>query len=155
MNRQAKSNKTLRQYRRDQEDVNLQKTGSSFEDLTLCDPLHQAQPEQALWRAVILQMITDALSNSQKRDHLRFKKDAWHWLTSHSRDFRIVCDYAGYDPEWLQEQINQFLSKHENPYLQARKKKAALERFTLSIGLQRSPHQLSPINYQPQLSYTE
>ena len=138
MSQQAKNNKTLRQYRRDQEDLKHDNRGADLEDMLLMEPVHQAQSEQSLWRAIILQMMTDALSNSQKSDHQRFKRDAWHWLTSHSRDFRMVCDYAGYDPKWLQEQVNRFLANHQNPFTKRAARQESLSAFSRRCELDRS-----------------
>lgn len=107
--------KTLRQYRKDQETKRQSLQGSDFEDWMILQCAQETPPEQALWRAVILQMITDAISNSQKPDNKRFRRDARHWLTRHSRDFRIVCEHAGYNPDWLQQEINRFLANHESP----------------------------------------
>ena len=73
--------------------------GNSLEDLLFTEPFHGARPEQSIWRAVILQNITDAMSQSQKRENLRYKREALAWLTGKNRDFRTVCEYAGYDPD--------------------------------------------------------
>lgn len=110
------SHKTLRQYRKHQEQEKTRRSvrGSDFEDWGILSHAETAPPEQALWRAVILQMITDAISNSLKPDQKRFRRDARHWLTRHSRDFRLVCENAGYQPEWLQAEINRFLALHES-----------------------------------------
>jgi hypothetical protein len=104
--------KTLRDYRKEQETQRRTIRGADLEDWLILANQEIHCPEQSLWRAVILQMVTDAISNSNKADNKRFKRDARHWLTSHSRDFRKVCEHAGYDAAWLQEQINQFLAQH-------------------------------------------
>jgi hypothetical protein len=106
----SRKRKTLRQYRSEHAPkARKSQRGADFEDWVLQVSDGPALPEQALWRAVLLQMITDALSNSQKIDLIRYRRDARHWLLRSSRDFRLVCDYAGYNPDWLQQQIIQFL----------------------------------------------
>lgn len=106
------SPKTLRQYRKEQESKRASEQGSDFEDWMILQCAECIPPEQSLWRAVLLQMITDAISNSAKPDQKRFRRDARHWLTRHSRDFRLVCEFAGYQPDWLQQEINRFLARH-------------------------------------------
>jgi hypothetical protein len=56
------------------------------------------QPEVALWRAVLLQVILDAKSNSGKRDALYHKEDAQHWLREERQAFNEICELAYLDP---------------------------------------------------------
>jgi|GEM_PF-3198359 len=86
---------------------------SSLEDLFLCEPFNPCRAEQAVWRAVLMQMLSDALSRSHKRETRRLKREALDWLTGKGRDFRMVCDYAGYDPSYLHGRILQMLAAHQ------------------------------------------
>ncbi|MCI5049559.1 MAG: hypothetical protein MRY32_04430 [Rickettsiales bacterium] len=81
--------------------------GSSLEDILLGEPYFGARREQAVWRAVILQMVTDALSGSRKKENQRYKREALAWLNGKSRDFRTVCELAGYEPSYVLQQIEQ------------------------------------------------
>lgn len=56
-------------------------------------------PEVALWRAVIMQQLVDAKSNSKQPYLKRRKKDALLWLKGNSQDFHDVCMMANYHPE--------------------------------------------------------
>ncbi len=67
--------------------------------------------EQALWRAVILQALEDAASNSAKVSERYHKTQALHWLNGTGKDFVLVCDYAGLDPEVIRKKIKQALSR--------------------------------------------
>lgn len=58
---------------------------------------------QALWRAVILQRITDALSRSSKKEAIVWRDRAVRWLLSGSSDFEIVCELAGVCPHRVRE----------------------------------------------------
>lgn len=87
-------------------------SGSNFEDLLLGEPVNPTNHEQALWRAVILQMVTDALSLSRKSEARHYKREALAWLTSYSRDFRTVCELAGFEPEYIHGCIKLFLETH-------------------------------------------
>ena len=67
------------------------------------DPAHSEKEtpvrgERALWRAVIMQMLTDAACQSKKYEAELQRGKARQWLLGMSRDFQTVCDYADYDP---------------------------------------------------------
>lgn len=88
------------------------KSGTSLEDLLYGEPRNPTRREQAMWRAVILQMVTDAISRSRKQEARRNRREAVAWLTGNSRDFRTVCDLAGYDPHYLQASVRDMLDKY-------------------------------------------
>ncbi len=66
---------------------------------------------RALWRAIILQALEDAASNSKKSKEQYFKTQAIHWLNHGGQDFVEVCDYAGLDPDYARKQIKKALSR--------------------------------------------
>lgn len=70
--------------------------------------------ERDLWASVIEQAILDATSNpkiaSDKVEHDRART----WLTSNSRNFRLVCFLAGIDADALRERIGKILDREEN-----------------------------------------
>lgn len=64
------------------------------------------EPEVALWRAVIMQAITDACETEAKytnKDNLRImrfeRRQAQSWLLGRSDAFGEVCFMAGLDPD--------------------------------------------------------
>ena len=68
--------------------------------------LHHHSPvrgEQALWRAVITQALMDASSQSKKVELQYEKSQAACWLAGFSEDFRTVCEFADYDPNYVRE----------------------------------------------------
>ena len=67
--------------------------------------------EQALWRAVITQALMDASSKSKKMELKYEKSQSLCWLTSNSNDYRMVCDYAGFDPTYIREQSIEALKR--------------------------------------------
>lgn len=87
---------------------------SSLEELFFPGSDHILRHEEAVWRAVILQAITDAMSLSAKKSAEITRRESLSWLTSNSRDFRTVCEYAGYDPAYLYEQIQIRLIDHRS-----------------------------------------
>lgn len=63
-----------------------------------------AQPERALWMAVIWQAIADARSGVEAdeiaaRQFLLAQGDSW------ARSRAQVCEYAGLDEDWLRRQM--------------------------------------------------
>ena len=56
---------------------------------------------QALWRAVIGQQIMDAKNLSQKPEKQLLKKQAMEWLFHNESDFTMVCDLAGWHPDYV------------------------------------------------------
>jgi hypothetical protein len=60
------------------------------------DKIAPVRGDRALWRAVILQALEDAASQSKKVSEQYYKTEAIHWLEGRSEDFVTVCDLAGF-----------------------------------------------------------
>jgi hypothetical protein len=73
---------------------------NTFVDAAPCDD-PQTQGWQALWRAVISQQIMDAKSLSHKPEQQQRKKEAMDWLFHNDSDFTMVCDLAGWEPDYV------------------------------------------------------
>ena len=67
------------------------------------DSLHPHSGEQSLWRAVITQALMDASSKSKKMEMKYEKSQALCWITGYGEDFKTVCDFAGYAPDYIRE----------------------------------------------------
>ena len=62
----------------------------------------KATPEQRLWKAVLAQMLYDALSNfNNKLTNSDDKKAAEFWLTHKTKDLVDVCTHAGFDADYV------------------------------------------------------
>ncbi len=73
---------------------------NTFVDTVPCDdPLTQSC--HALWRAVIAQQIMDAKNLSNKPEKQLLKKEAIGWLFHNESDFTMVCDLAGWEPDYV------------------------------------------------------
>lgn len=64
-------------------------------------PFDASHAEVALWRAVIMQAVTDALSGSAKGESISWAAQARAWLTGNSAYFQEVCVMAGLDPHFV------------------------------------------------------
>ena len=73
---------------------------NTFVNAAPCDD-PQTQGWQALWRAVICQQIMDAKNISQKPEKQLLKKQAMEWLFYNEGDFTMVCDLAGWHPDYV------------------------------------------------------
>jgi hypothetical protein len=61
-----------------------------------------ATPEQRLWKAVLAQMLYDALSDFENKFiNKDEKKAAEFWLTHKTKNFVDVCTYAGFDADYV------------------------------------------------------
>jgi len=68
-------------------------------------------PEQKLWKAVLCQMLYDALSNFEnKAMSFHEKEAAENWFLNKSKDFFDVCNYAGFDPMYIHEKVKKLLN---------------------------------------------
>ena len=61
----------------------------------------QTERCQALWLAVIGQQISDAKNISHKPEKQLLKSQALDWLFLNECDFAMVCDLAGWEPEYV------------------------------------------------------
>lgn len=66
--------------------------------------------EKAMWVAVITQAMMDALSRSNKSEDSYQRHEAIQWLTGGSKDFRTVCQLAGFDPDYIRKKAKQCLA---------------------------------------------
>lgn len=80
-------------------------------DPSLGEPYNMVASEQAIWRAVIVQTLMDASSNSKKKENLQWKEEALIWLRGNSRDFMEVCHYAGFEPEFVRDTAKRALQR--------------------------------------------
>lgn len=67
-------------------------------------------PEQALWRAVIAQAITDASGKGMCEPIDR--KRAHNWLLTPNRDFSRACALADLEPDYVRAQARKTLAEH-------------------------------------------
>ena len=61
-------------------------------------------PERVLWQTVLLTAIEDAMLPERRSDsYNRAKTDADRWIRLGRKDFRAVCNYAGFDPDHVRD----------------------------------------------------
>jgi hypothetical protein len=81
-------------------------------DPSIVEPYNYSGSEQGIWRAVIVQALMDASSNSAKKENLQAKQEALVWLRGNSVDFASVCYYAGFEPEFVKQMAKQALQRN-------------------------------------------
>ena len=68
-------------------------------------------PEQRLWKAVLAQMLYDALSDFENKGMNKHEKEAAErWLTYKTKDFVDVCTHAGFDANYIYDKVNKLLN---------------------------------------------
>lgn len=78
-----------------------------FHDAALA-PRGVSIPEIALWRAVLLQAVSDAFGNfiaGEQQNHRFQKEKAVRFLTTSNPNLGRVCALAALDPDWVREKI--------------------------------------------------
>ena len=70
----------------------------------------QKLPEEKLWYAVIVQVLTDAAYAGNRRDPLYAKREAIEWMTTQGKDFKLVFHYAGYEYEYAVRKVRKLLT---------------------------------------------
>lgn len=61
----------------------------------------------ALWRAVFAQAIMDAKSRRTKKEYDYIRHSALSWLLDNHKDFKTVCEFAGYEPDYLRRRVRE------------------------------------------------
>lgn len=69
--------------------------------------------EQILWFAVIAQAIRDAKYDGFRKEYLDCKQSAITWLSRNSKDFKLVCHYAGFDSDFAYNKFDIAFKKKE------------------------------------------
>jgi hypothetical protein len=90
--------------------------------------LNDREYEQALccrnlWRQVLNLALTDAMNF--KEIHKAEKENSYYWIVNGQKTFRIVCDYAGYDAEFVRDR---FLVAHDKKLERIKKRREKLLR---------------------------
>lgn len=78
-------------------------------------------PEERLWRSVIAQAVIDSITPSKKQ----FQQHAAQtWLYYANKDFKRVCELAGFDASSTHERILDFITNPRVTYDSALKHKS-------------------------------
>lgn len=75
-----------------------------------------------LWQAVILQAFIDLKSQGSKKMDEVHRAKAVLWINPNKKDFRIVCDRAELDPQYLYERKLKIMER--NPMINCNKSTA-------------------------------
>lgn len=90
-------------------------TGINFFYHFETDPLvDDIERYHSLWKAVILQAITDSISNNKRTEIQLEKKKATTWLLDFNQDFDAVCEYASYKPAHIRNKAKFIIKGQPN-----------------------------------------
>jgi thiamine monophosphate kinase len=82
---------------------------------------YESQPVNAegrLWKAVIYRAFDDIFYRGIEHTLVVAKKTAKSWFLKNSEDFKLVCMFASYEPEYIQDQFYKLKVKKEYEYTQ-------------------------------------
>lgn len=91
--------------------ISVSHANISSYDPSLSEAHNPTATHQSIWRAVIVQALMDASTNSKKSENLQSKQDALIWLRGNSKDFLTVCDYAGFEPSFVRDMCKKALER--------------------------------------------
>ena len=73
----------------------------------------ERDPVRSLWRNVLIVALEDALGKN-KIIHYPYIKSAREYFLEPNRDFITVCEYAGFDHEYIRMKAKNYFGKEEN-----------------------------------------
>ena len=73
----------------------------------------ERDPVRSLWRNVLIVALEDALGKN-KIIHYPYIKSAREYFLETNRDFKTVCEYAGFDHEYIRMKVKNYFRKEEN-----------------------------------------
>lgn len=83
------------------------KLNAPFENLKLFNE----PPEVNLFKAIIIQMLSDLMINSKSEKYLRHKREAEKWFFTDNQDFNIICENANLDPQTIKKMARKIFQK--------------------------------------------
>ena len=69
--------------------------------------------EISLWRAVILQATLDCLTQSNRSENIKARKDAQNWFNIKNPNFIMVCNFAELDPFFVIRKVKYALKNQK------------------------------------------
>tara|TARA_R100000773_G_scaffold13628_3_gene12498 strand:- start:446 stop:760 length:315 start_codon:yes stop_codon:yes gene_type:complete len=82
---------------------------------------YESKPTNAegrLWKAVIYRAFDDIFYRGIEHTLVVAKKTAKSWFLKNSEDFKLVCMFASYEPEYIQDKFYKLKVKKEYEYTQ-------------------------------------
>jgi len=76
-------------------------------------------PIRSLWRNVLIVALEDALGRHWHNKNIQmvsylYIKSAREYFLEPNRDFKTVCEYAGFDHEYIRTKVKNYFRKEEN-----------------------------------------
>ena len=73
------------------------------------DGAQRHSAERQLWCAVLDRAMQDAMDRiatvSGENERLKLREEARDWFLRNGDDFRVACESAGYDPDYLRSRV--------------------------------------------------
>jgi hypothetical protein len=78
---------------------------ANYQNRTTEPKQNKEQPEKKLWKAVLNQVFQDAFDHSSNKREEGEKKHALDYLKTMHEDYYMVCEYAGFDPNYVHTKV--------------------------------------------------
>jgi hypothetical protein len=116
----------------------------TLEDYEKHDPIRN------LWRNVLIIALEDLLKNKEKQAMRSVKLFSREEMWFSSKDFELVCEYAGLQPDMVKKKTFKSIERIRKKYVQKNMSKMSGKWLYKSEGINRKPNRHSTTMYPVQ-----
>ena len=116
----------------------------TLEDYEKHDPIRN------LWRNVLIIALEDLLKNKEKQAMRSVKLFSKEEMWFSSKDFELVCEYAGLQPDMVKKRTFETVERIRKKYVQKNMSKMSGKWLYKSEGINRKPNRHSTTMYPVQ-----
>jgi hypothetical protein len=107
-------------------------------------------PVRNLWRNVLIIALEDLLKNKEKQAMRSVKLFSREEMWFSSKDFELVCEYAGLQPDIVKKRTFETVERIRKKYVQKNMSKMSGKWLYKSEGINRKPNRHSTTMYPVQ-----
>jgi hypothetical protein len=107
-------------------------------------------PVRNLWRNVLIIALEDLLKNKEKQAMRSVKLFSREEMWFSSKDFKLICEYAGLQPDIVKKRTFETVERIRKKYVQKNMSKMSGKWLYKSEGINRKPNRHSTTMYPVQ-----
>jgi hypothetical protein len=107
-------------------------------------------PVRNLWRNVLIIALEDLLKNKEKQAMRSVKLFSREEMWFSSKDFKLICEYAGLQPDIVKKKTFETVERIRKKYVQKNMSKMSGKWLYKSEGINRKPNRHSTTMYPVQ-----
>jgi hypothetical protein len=104
-------------------------------------------PVRNLWRNVLIIALEDLLKNKEKQAMRSVKLFSREEMWFSSKDFKLICEYAGLQPDIVKKRTFETVERIRKKYVQKNMSKMSGKWLYKSEGINRKPNRHSTTMY--------